>query len=76
MKAHHVRLLAGSIALLAANVSAAVFYVDVNSTNATRLTADWSTAATNIQDAVDAATNGDLNSGDQRYLPSRWAADQ
>ena len=60
MKAHHVRLLAGSIALLAANVSAAVFYVDVNSTNATPPYADWSTAATNIQDAVDAATNGDL----------------
>jgi PKD repeat protein len=59
MKAHHVRLLVGGIALLAANVSAAVFYVDVNSTNATPPYADWSTAATNIQDAVDAATDGD-----------------
>ena len=39
---------------------AATHYVDINSTNATTPYTDWSTAATNIQDAVDASTDGDL----------------
>ena len=34
--------------------------MDLNCTNATWPFADWATAATNIQDAVDAAVAGDL----------------
>ena len=41
--------------LLLANVH----YVDVNSTNATPPYTNWTTAATNIQDAVDSAVAGD-----------------
>jgi hypothetical protein len=43
----------------AASALAGVHYVDVNSTNATPPYTNWATAATNIQDAVDAAVTGD-----------------
>ena len=38
--------------------SATTRYVDLNSTNATPPFLDWSTAATNIQNAVDACSGG------------------
>src|SRR5208283_3069917 len=45
--------------LLAARAEASVLYVDVNSTNHTPPYADWSTAAMDIQSAVDASSDGD-----------------
>jgi hypothetical protein len=53
------RLVGGFVIFLAINALATVHYVDLNSTNATPPYTDWTTAATNIQDAIDASTNGD-----------------
>src|ERR1017187_2691647 len=46
--------------LCVCNSRATTFYVDVNSTNPTPPYTNWSTAATDIQSAVDAASDGDL----------------
>src|SRR6266568_549420 len=57
---HHLILFAAGILLASlGSALAEVHYVDVNSTNATPPYTNWTTAATNIQDAVDAAVAGD-----------------
>jgi hypothetical protein len=52
--------LACLVCLLAQAMNASTFYVDVNSTNSTQPFLGWSTAATNIQDAIGVANAGDL----------------
>ncbi len=60
MKICHWQRTIFCVAFLAVHVSAATYYVDLNCTNPVPPFTDWSTAATNIQDAVNASTNGDL----------------
>jgi hypothetical protein len=47
-------------ALFLFHASGATLFVSLNSTNPVPPYASWNTAATNIQDAVDVSTNGDL----------------
>jgi len=60
MKTHLTGFIAVCVMVFALTASAATFYVDVNSANPVPPYADLTTAAVSIQDAVDAATNGDL----------------
>jgi hypothetical protein len=60
MKPNRLLLPAAWMALVTFHVRAATLYVDLNCTNPVPPYTDWSTAATNIQDAIDASTNGDL----------------
>jgi hypothetical protein len=55
----NARMVRGIVDIGAYESQLGVHYVDVNSTNATPPYTNWATAATNIQDAVDAAVAGD-----------------
>jgi hypothetical protein len=60
MNFFHQRWGTACLALVAIKTSAAVLCVDVNSTNPAPPYASWSAAATDIQSAIDASSDGDL----------------
>jgi hypothetical protein len=60
MKFFTTALIAAVAVFLANCAHAATHYVSLTSANPVAPFTDWSTAATNIQDAIDASTNGDL----------------
>jgi hypothetical protein len=59
MKLNPFCLGAVGLTFLILHASSATLRVDLNSTNPVSPFADWSTAATNIQDAIDASSDGD-----------------
>jgi PKD repeat protein len=60
MKTRYATWAVALLAFLNFYAPAATLYVSLNSTNPVPPYADWSTAAINIQDAIDASTNGDF----------------
>lgn len=60
MKLGYIGFITLCLASLVVSSSAATHCVNLNSTNPISPYAGWDTAATNIQDAIDSSTNGDL----------------